>query len=120
MTQLQSELTFPMAFTENGHVIWSEREDQRLMNSYRKIPTEKLLKLFPDRTWLAIQSRASKLKIPRKGIHYTPQEDSRLLELYYHTDMTYKQMSQYFPSRDYASLRMRMCRIRNRAQETDS
>ena len=120
MTQLWSELTFPIAFTENGHIIWSEREDQRLMNSYRKIPTEKILKLFPNRTWLAIQSRASILKIPRKGIHYTPQKDSRLLELYYHTDMTYKQMSQYFPFRDYASLRMRMVRIRNRDGGSDS
>lgn len=118
MAQLSSELSFPMAFTENGHVFWSEREDQRLMNSYRKVPTEKILKLFPDRTWLAIQSRASRLKIPRKGMYYTPQEDSRLLELYYHTDLTYKQMSLYFPFRDYASLRM--CRIRNQDRESDS
>lgn len=96
---------------------WTEEEDKRLMNNYRKITKEEMLKLLPSRTWSAITTRASRLNIPRKGRYYTPEEDSWLLNLYYHTNLTYKQMSQYFTTRSFASLRMRMCYLRNHLKE---
>lgn len=106
-------------YTPDMQIIWTEREDQRLMNSYKKIPREKLLLLFPDRTWLAIVSRAYLLKIPRKGRWYTPEEDAKLLELYHQTDLTYEQMSEHFPFRNRYSLRMRIYAIRRMKNKVD-
>ncbi len=114
---LISERAQPIWYTKNRQIIWTEREDQRLMNSYKKIPREKIMMLFPNRTWLAIVSRAYLLKIPRKGRWYTPEEDARLLELYHETDLTYAQMSEYFPHRDRFSLRMRIYAIRKQHKE---
>jgi len=109
---LISERAQPRMYTPDMQIIWTEREDQRLMNSYKKIPREKVQMLFPDRTWLAIVSRAYLLKIPRKGRWYTPEEDALLLDLYNNTDLTYLEMSEYFPHRDRYSLRMRIYAIR--------
>lgn len=72
------------------------------------------MRLFPDRTWLAIVSRAYILGIPRVGRWYTPEEDARLLELVRDTELTYRQMSAYFTLRDRRSLQMRMYYLRRR------
>ena len=109
---LISERTQPIVYTAHKQIIWTEREEQRLMNSYRKIPREKIMMLFPDRTWFAIVTRASRLRIPRPGRWYTPEEDARLLELYHETDLTYDQMSEYFMVRNGNSLKQRMYAIR--------
>jgi len=113
---LISERAQPIMYTLNKQIIWTEREDQRLMNSYKKIPQEELMMLFPDRTWLALVSRAYLLKIPRKGRWYTPEEDALLLELYHNTDLTYSQMSEHFMFRDRFSLRMRIYALRRRVE----
>ena len=95
-------------------MIWSQREDQRLMNSYRKIPREDLMLLFPDRTWLALVSRAYVLRIPRKGRWYSPEEDHLLEDLYYGKFLAYRQMVPYFTNRNKRSLEMRMYLLRRR------
>ncbi|GAH27996.1 unnamed protein product [marine sediment metagenome] len=109
---LISERAQPIMYTAHKQIIWTEREEQRLMNSYKKIPREKLLMLFPDRTWCALVTRASRLRIPRPGRWYTPEEDARLLELYHETDLTYDQMSGQFMVRNGNSLKQRMYAIR--------
>ncbi|GAH78101.1 unnamed protein product, partial [marine sediment metagenome] len=80
--------------------------------SYKKIPREKLLMLFPDRTWFALVTRASRLRIPRPGRWFTPEEDARLMKLYHETDLTYDQMSGQFMARNGNSLKQRMYAIR--------
>jgi len=113
-TRLVSEYTSPMTFTAHGAIHWSQREDQRLMNSYKKIPREELMRLFPDRTWWALVTRASRLRIPRVGRWFTPEEDRLLLELVRDTELTYRQMSEYFTLRDRRSLQMRAYALRKR------
>ncbi len=108
MTELTVEYTHPVMFTKYGDLLWTEREKQRLMNSYKKIPREKLMMLFPDRTYLALVSRAYILKIPRKGRWYSPEEDALLLQLYSEKELTCKQMAPLFMFRSVASLRTRM------------
>lgn len=112
MNRLYNELAILPTFTYSNDLHWTKREDQRLMNSYKNVPRDKLMILFPNRTWLAIVSRAYLLKIPRKGQWYSTEEDHRLIELYYHTDLTYSQMIRYFNNRSPASLAMRMCNMR--------
>jgi len=112
--RLVSEYTYPTMYTRHGAMIWSQREDQRLMNSYKRIPREELMRLFPDRTWMAIVTRAYLLRIPRVGRWYTPEEDRLLLELGQNTELTYRQMSEYFTLRDRRSLQMRAYALRKR------
>ena len=112
--RLVSEYTYPIMYTRHGAMIWSQREDQRLMNSYRKIPREELMRLFPDRTWLALVSRAYILGIPRKGRWYSPEEDQLLRELYYGKFLGYREMVPYFTNRNKRSLEMRMYLLRRR------
>lgn len=107
-----SEYTELVMFSKHGNILWTGGEEQRLMNSYKKIPREKLLMLFPGRTYQAIKQRAYILKIPRKGLNFTPEEDDRLLELYHYTGLTYGQMSKEFTNRSAQSLRVRMVKLR--------
>ncbi len=112
MSKLYNELAILPTFTYHNDMHWTKRDDQRLMNCYKKIPTDKLMLLFPNRTYLALQSRAYILKIPRKGQWYSFEEDVLLMELYYHTALTYSQMTPHFTNRSADSLRVRMWNIR--------
>lgn len=113
---LISEWTIPIIFNKAGEVIWTPREDQRLFNSYKKIPKKKMMLLFPDRTWMAIRQRAITLGVPRKGTRYTPSEDQLLETLYYDTDFTYRQMTRFFKFRTPNSLKTRMVSLRKRGR----
>ncbi|MBA7667296.1 hypothetical protein ES703_75383 [subsurface metagenome] len=95
-------------------MIWSQRDDQRLMNSYKKVSREELMMLFPDRTWLALVSRAYVLRIPRTGRHYSAKEDQLLMDLYYGKFLAYHKMVPYFTNRNKRSLEMRMYLLRRR------
>jgi len=55
---LYNEHTEPIAFTYEGHWRWTQREEQRLFNSYKTQSIETLLILFPDRTLEAIKAKA--------------------------------------------------------------
>jgi len=109
-----SEYAWPVRFTRFGEVIWSPSEEQRLMNTYKKIPREKIMELFPGRTWMAIRQRAIDLKIPRPGTHYTPGEETLLQTLYYGTDLTYRQMTRFFNFRTATALKTKMTVLRAR------
>ena len=109
---LISEWTIPLIFTRFGEVIWSPREDQRLINSYKKIPQEEIMPLFPGRTWMAIRQRAIDLKIPRPGTRYTPGEVQLLQTLHYGTDLTYSEMTRFFKFRTSTALKTKMVDLR--------
>jgi len=109
---LTSEWTIPLIYTRFGEVIWTPREDQRLMNSYKKIPKEEIMPLFPGRTWMAIRQRAIDLKIPRPGTRYTPSEEQLLQTLHYGTDLKYSQMTRFFKFRTSDALKTKMVSLR--------
>lgn len=111
---LISEWNKPLSFNKTGDIIWTPREDQRLMNSYKKIPKDRLLTLFPDRTWLAIKKRVNDLDIPRRGRHFSHEEDELLETLYYNTDLKYPEMIRFFKFRGSRSLNVRMGKLRKR------
>lgn len=112
--RLVSEHTYPIMYTKHGAMIWTQREDQRLMNSYKRLSREELMRIFPDRTWFALVTRASRLRIPRPKRWFTPEEDRVLLELYHDTDLTYEQMSGSFMERNGNSLKQRIYALRRR------
>lgn len=112
--KLLSEITLPPMWNLNGTLFWSLREVQRLYNTYGKVSKDKLLLLFPDRTWDAIKSKAQRLKIMKKNRRYSRDEDEVLLEL---ADMgvKYRDMPQYFRGRTKAGLAMRLSHLRKHA-----
>jgi len=114
MTELTGEYTHPVLFNEYSQLLWTEGENQRLINSYKKIPKDRLMELFPDRTWCALVTRAYRLKIPRKKRWFSLEEDTLLIMLYHETDLTYDQMSQRFVERNGNSLKQRRYALRKK------
>jgi len=68
-------------YSVGGALVWTVGERQRLMNAYTKVPKEGLLLLFPDRTWSAIMTQASRLRVSRSEKRWVPEEDRLLVEL---------------------------------------
>ena len=117
MSDLISERSNPLLFTFGNRIIWTEAEDQRLMNTYKKIPKEMVMNLLPDRNWNAIKHRAYRLRIPRVGLNYTPDEDSCLIKLYKENKLTYREMIPFFKFRSLKSLKSRIYYMRNILKE---
>ena len=105
ITALTSEVTRPPTYCVGG-LMWTVAEKQRLMNTYRRVPWDRLPLLFPDRTLDAIMSRASILRIPRPGKHWTPEEDRLLVELR-GRGLSYREMVGRFEARSLPALRNR-------------
>jgi len=77
--------------------MWSDREKQRLMNSYIECTKEQLLELFPDRTWLAIKNMAKKI-----GVYKTPRwtaAEIQKIEKLGPTMENIEDLTRHFPSR---------------------
>ncbi len=102
MTDLIREYTHPMLFTEYGQLLWTKGENQRLMNSYRKISKENIMILFPDRTWNAIKKRACKLKISKKRIIWTKRENMWLFNNY--KKIPREEIMKLFPTRTWCAI----------------
>jgi len=100
---LVSEKTDPVSFTRYWKPFWTEREDQRLMNSYGKRSKEEMLILFPDRTWTAIKIKAYKLKITKKILPWTKEEEIRLFKNYKKTPK--ETVLKLFPGRTWEALK---------------
>ena len=119
MSSLTSEVTCPPMYAVGG-LMWTAAEKQRLMNSYKKVPKERLLLLFPDRTWDALQSRAYHLRIPRPGRRWTPEEDALLVELSrdigFEKTLGYRKASEYFKGRTPHALNIRAHVLRRRGR----
>ena len=105
---LTSELAPPLSF--NGTFPWSQSEIQRLYNTYGKQEKETLLMLFPNRTWQAILTKASSLKI-KINAPWTPYEDLLLLEML-DFGLNYRVMLNFLPHRTILALRTRVYKIR--------
>jgi hypothetical protein len=93
----------------NGSLPWSVREKQRLMNTYNQLTKETAKKLFPDRTFMAIQTKASRLKITKTN--YTKEED-QLLKKLKAKGYTYSEMVPFFRNRSAQALKNRSYRLR--------
>ena len=106
---LISEKARPVFFTKYRKLLWMEREDQRLMNSYRKRSKEEMLTLFPDRTWDALKIKASRLKISKKIHPWTEEEDLRLLNSY--KKIPKEKVLKLFPCRTWEALKSRASRL---------
>jgi len=85
--------------------MWTVAEKQRLMNTYKRVPMDRLPLLFPDRTLSAIMSRASLLRIPRPGRRWTPGEDALLKRVY--GKVPREQLLSLFPGRTYHAVVVR-------------
>ncbi len=96
---------------KNREIVWSEREDQRLFNSYGKVTKDILSLLFPDRSHQAILTRASILRHPLLQLKYTKEEDSFLLESRVN-GAQYIEIAKHFTNRTPQALRQRVRRLR--------
>ena len=105
ISALTSEVTCPPMYSVGG-LMWTVNERQRLMNAYAKAPKERLLVLFPDRSWDAIMTQASRLRIPRPGLKWTPEEDGLLVELR-GRGLSYRKMAEHFKNRGPMALKNR-------------
>ena len=112
-----SEITFKPSYNWNGSLHWNPREEQRLFNSYGKIPTEKLTIIFPDRTYEAIKTKARRLKVPRPHTRYTEEEDKKLLTLA-NDGLSYKDIADHFQYRTKSSIACRLCKIRKLSEDS--
>ena len=119
MSSLTSEVTCSPMYAVGG-LMWTVSERQRLMNSYKRVPQERMRVLFPDRTWEAIMTQASRLRIPRPGLKWTPEEDALLVELSrdigFEKTLGYRKASMYFKGRSPQALNNRAWILRRRGQ----
>ena len=100
-----------------GGLMWLDHERQRLYNSYGKQSKETLQRLFPDRTWQSLNTKASRLKIPRPNKRFTENEDALLLELK-QEGRSYKDIMEFFDYRTEQSLRNRYYRLKKNGYKT--
>ena len=108
ITALTSEVTRPPTYCVGG-LMWTVAEKQRLMNTYKRVPMDRLPLLFPDRTLSAIMSRASLLRIPRPGLKWTREEDALLRKVY--GKMPWEQLLSLFPGRTYHAVVTRASKV---------
>ena len=93
-----------------GDLKWTDKEKQRMFNSYPYQNKETLLKLFPDRTWPALKGRAHLLRIPRSKRKYSVEEDNLILKLR-EEGLSYPKMVKFFEKRTAEGLRRRHHRL---------
>ena len=97
-----------------GNLIWSQYELQKLLHAYGKQEKETLLMLFPDRTWQAIRTKASRLKI--SSLMWTKEEDQLLMEMI-DFGLNYKAMTNFLRHRSYYSIRSRGALLKRRLKK---
>ncbi len=96
-----------------GGLLWLEPERQRLFNTYGRFTKEKMLELFPDRSWEAIKTMACILGVPRPGTWFTEEED-HLLVGFVLEGCKYQEIAEVFKYRTIKSLRNRFYRLNKR------
>lgn len=103
-----SELTILPKYTYSGDLIWTIKEEQRLMHSYIGCSKQELLLLFPDRTWIAIRHKARRLKI-KKIYRWSNEEESLLRKLSKNTK-DFSLLSKFFLHRTSEAIRTKYYR----------
>jgi len=91
---------------------WTERENQRLFNSYLTQSKETLQMLFPDRTWRAIRDQASVLKITHTQTKWSEEEIQQIMELK-EKGYSYTQMSEFLRNRSPKAIKHKYRRTKN-------
>ena len=115
MHLLTSEVTCPPMYSVNG-LIWTVNERQRLMNAYTVADKETLLRLFPDRTWSAIMTKASRLRVSKSEKRWVPEEDRLLVELR-ERGLDWGEAAEYFTERTPHAIKKRFYRLRKRGED---
>ena len=98
--------------TEYGDLVWTPKETQRLLNNYRYAPKKTLEKIFPDRTYTAIQVKARNMKLSKR-LKYPPWSDEELslLKTFQGSMLTFREIADYFITRTLAAVKGRFYRI---------
>jgi len=105
---LVSETAILPRITKYGDLRWGPKETQRLINNYRSKSKETLEKIFPDRTYVAIQGKANRMRIKKKP-KYPPWSDEELclLKTFQDSMLTFHEIADYFPSRTVSAVKLR-------------
>ncbi len=114
---MYNEVVFLKQPDKNGEIAWTEREEQRLFNSYGKVTKNVLSLLFPDRTHQSIIARASVLRHPLRQLKYTSDEDRLLMDLR-SKGIQYNNIAKQFTNRTPGALKKRASRLRRIENET--
>jgi len=94
---LISERYSETRYNQFNDLLWSDREIQRLLNSYLECSKEQLIELFPDRTWIAIKTKAKQI-----GIYKTPRwtaAEIQKIEKLGPTMESIEDLTRHFPGR---------------------
>lgn len=116
ISALTSEVTCLPMYSVGGALVWTVGERQRLMNAYTKASKEGLLLLFPDRTWSAIMTQASRLRVSRSEKRWVPEEDRLLVELR-ERGLGWGEASECFTERTPHAIKKRFYRLRKLKKE---
>jgi len=84
-------------YNQFNDLVWSDREKQRLINSYLECSKEQLIALFPDRTYDAIKTKAKQI-----GINKTPRwtaAEIQKIETIGLTVNSIEELTKHFPGR---------------------
>ena len=109
--RVYNESTELIHFTRTGDLIWSERETQRLLNTFELSSKETLLQIFPSRTWKAITVKAYELKITRGQMNWSKDEEDFLVTMK-DKGYSYTQIMEAMPGRSQMSLKHKYRRRR--------
>lgn len=89
-------------YNQFNDLLWSDREVQRLLNSYLECDREQLLELFPNRTYVAIKTKAKQLGI-NKTPRWTHEEIKKIKELG-PTVESIEELAKQFPGRTLSAV----------------
>jgi len=109
---LSSEVEVLPRITEYGDLVWTPKETQRLLNNYRHATKNTLEKIFPDRTYVAIQCKANRMRLSKRT-KYTPWSDEELslLKTFQGSILTFRELAEYFPIRTEAAIRSKFNKL---------
>ncbi len=93
-----------------GGLLWLEPERQRLYNTYGRFSKQKILELFPNRTWPSLKTMAKNLRVPRPGTWFTEEEDHLLVSLRLE-GMKFREIAEIFKYRTKHALSNRFYRL---------
>lgn len=87
---------------------WSREEDSRLVDHWGRTSREVLTKLFPKRTWTALQKRAHRLGVHRDVNRWLDNELSTLISLW-SSGASRDTIQEAIPNRGWSSIKTKAC-----------
>lgn len=83
---------------------WTKKEDEILLNNYKKITYKKISELLPNRTERAIAQRIGYLRLNLKKVKWTPEEDEILLKNFL---LSRKELQKLLPNKTIMAITIR-------------